>query len=95
MSQEKNKRKIEEMVQISEDIDVNPKDYEMSISNDGRHLLCRFPIDLINGFNLVDEQTDETNKEKTRRLKLSKKWKIVFKNIDFENKKGDFEIKEK
>ena len=95
MDQEKNKKKIEKMVQISEDIDVNPKSYEMSISNDGKHLLCRFPIDLINGFDLVDEETDETNKEKSRKLKLSKKWKIIFKNIDFNNRKGEFEIKEK
>ena len=76
---------------------INPNFYESSISQDGRHLLCRLPTNLIESLNILEDIEDINGEKVNKKLKdrLKKNWKIVFEEIDFENREGKFKIIEK
>lgn len=91
---------FEKEIKNSEKVESDniPQDtFEASISQDGRHLLCRLPIQMMEGLNILELVEDRGEQQTTKKLKdrLKKNWKIVFTNIDYEDRSGSFEIKER
>jgi len=90
------KKEVKNSEKVETD-NIQQEQFEASISQDGRHLLCRLPKNLIDSFNILEDIEDKGEIKSTKKLKdrLTKNWKIVFSNLNYEKNSGTFTIEEK